>query len=138
LGGWQLNADTEYLYFDTHIDDDWDEVTNATVSIYFEINAAGTAPSDTVDISLVLYLKGLGESVSKNQTVEVATTVGEASQYTLFSARIPLSSLGVNGFEVYDILSFRLNLETDTSEVDDITICYTEIKYSTTKPALEN
>ena len=44
---------------------------------------------------------------------------------------------GGNVVDAEDVFSFIINLETDTSECDDIILNYCEFKYRTTKPAPE-
>ena len=135
LGGWQLNAVGEQLFYHIHIDDDWDEATDMIFHVHFELNAAGSAGSDTVDLKAIFTYKGLGEAVLKTQTVEIATVVGAAAQYTLFEADFTINyDLASNVVQVEDIIAVTLNLETDTSEVDDIIVVHAELRYKTAKP----
>ncbi len=137
LGGWDLDVDTEKLYFWTHIESDWDRLTNMTLEVIFEINDASGAGGNTVDLQAVVRYKGPGESVVRSQTVEVARVVGVANQWTQFHVHLNVwfDIGGGNNIEVEDTLAFTLNLETDTSEIDDITVNYIEFKYRTKKPA---
>ncbi len=138
LGGYQLDADTELLYFNSHVEDDWDGATDIIVEVFFEINAAGGGGGDTVDLKLICYYKGDAETANKTQTLEEATIVGTAAQFTQFKATFTIDhDLGGNVVDVNDTFGFILNLETDTSEVDDIIINLIEVKYKTTKPQLE-
>ena len=137
-GGWQLNAVAETIYAGAHIDGDWDGSTDPILEIVFEINVAGVGGGDTVDIQIVFYMKGEGETATKIQTVEVATIVGAAAQFTQFEVVFTIDhDDGVNPVELKDVIAMAVNLETDTSEVDDITINYGELKYQTFNPAEE-
>jgi len=139
LGGYNLDDDTEYLYFHAKICNDWDASTDLKVYIVFEVNVDNTSgdPADTVDLSLLLYYKGSGETSNKTQTVEVATTVGQSAQYKQFVAEFTIDhDLVSNVIDIDDIISFRLNLETDTSEVDNIIINFITIRYQTPKPRI--
>jgi len=56
----------------------------------------------------------------------------------MFEAKFTINyDLANNVVQVGDVFGMILNLETDTSEVDDIIINYAEFKYETTKPSPE-
>jgi len=138
LGGYSLNVNTEKLYYTTHIEDDWDGATDIILTVYWEVNEASSADG-TVDLQLICYYKGNHEVSTKTQTLEVAHTITDnKAQYTqhetIFTINWDETS---NVVEVNDIMSLILNLETDTSECDDIIINYADWVYSTTKPARE-
>ena len=140
LGGYQLDAATEYLYFDARICDDWDGSSDIIVMVTFEVNVDNTGgdPADTVDLSLLCYYKGDAETANKTQTVEVAKTVGQSPQYKQFTTEFTVDYDAVsNVVDSDDIISFRLNLETDTSEVDNVIINFIGIRYRTAKVSME-
>ncbi|KKL98329.1 hypothetical protein LCGC14_1825540 [marine sediment metagenome] len=140
LGGWQLNAAGETLYFEAHVEAEWDAVSDLRANIWFEVNVdnSGGSAGDTVDLKLVIRYKGEGDTAIKTQTVEVATVVGASARYKQFKAAFAIDFDAIdNVIDVLDVLSFALNLETDTSEVDDIVIQLVELRYKTTKPSLE-
>ena len=134
LGGYQFDVITEYLYFGCHIHTCWGATSDLEVIVTFEVNVDNTAGNvaDTVDLSLLCYYKGDAETVNKTQTVEVATTVGQSPQFKQFVATFTIDyDLVVNVVQIGDVLTFRLNLETDTSEVDDVIINHFIIRYKT-------
>ncbi len=140
IGGWQLNASGETLYFEAHVETEWDASSDLIVNVWFEVNTdnAGGNSGDTVDLKLVVRYKGEGETVIKTQTVEVATTVGASAQYKQFKAVFTIDyDAGGNVIDSQDVLSFAINLETDTSEVDDIILNLMELRYATSRPSLE-
>lgn len=138
-GGWQLNAVGEVLYMDVDVHSDWDGASDLTVEIYFEKNTAGGVASDTVDLKLVAYYKTSGDSVTKSQTVEVATTVDDDAQYTMYKAEFTIDYDAVsNVVEAGDVITLALNLETDTSECDDIIINHGSFYYRTTHVGVED
>ena len=140
IGGWQLNAAGETLYFEAHMEVEWDAVSDLIVNAWWEVNVdnTGGAGGDTVDLKLVVRYKGEGDVAIKTQTVEVATTVGASARYKQFRTSFTIDFDAVsNVIDSLDILSFALNLETDTSEVDDIILNLMELRYATTKPSLE-
>ena len=140
IGGWQLNASGETLYFEAHMEVEWDAVSDLIVNVWWEVNVdnTGGAGGDTVDLQLVVRYKGEGDTAIKTQTVEVATTVGASARYKQFRTSFTIDFDATdNVIDSLDVLSFALNLETDTSEVDDIIINLMELRYPTTKPSLE-
>ncbi len=142
LGGWVLDRDdtNEIIFAISHIENDWDEATDPTTELWFEVNADNTAgaDTDTVDLKLVYRYKGEEEASFKTQTIEVATVVGKSARYKQFKVEFPLNwDLGSNVLETKDIISLGVSLETDTSEVDNIIVNFAEFKYKTNKPAPE-
>ncbi|KKN76450.1 hypothetical protein LCGC14_0369590 [marine sediment metagenome] len=140
LGGWQLSDAGWLVNFGAHLEDIWDAVSDIEINVYFEVNVDNTAGNagDTVDLKIVARYKGDGETAIKTQTVEVATVVGQSAQYKQFKATFAIAyDAGGNVIDALDVLSFVMNLETDTSEVDDIIINIVELRYRTNKPALE-
>ncbi len=140
LGGWQLDASGETLYFEAHMEAEWDASSDLIINAWWEVNVdnTGGAGGDTVDLRLVVRYKGEGETAIKTQTVEVATTVGASAQYKQFKTSFTIDyDAASNVINSLDLLSFAINLETDTSEVDDIILNLMELRYPTTKPSLE-
>lgn len=138
-GGWQLNAAGEKIRGGSDVHSDWDGASDLKVEVRFMINVAGADAGDTVDLKLVCYYKGVGDTTTKTQTIEVPTTVGAAAQYTAFKADFTIDwDAASNVVEAGDHLSFYLNLETDTSEVDDVTITGMSYSYLTTHIGIED
>ncbi len=140
IGGWQLNASGETLYYGIHIEEDWDATSDIQVNVWFEVNVDNTAGNsgDTVDLQLVARYKGEGDTAIKSQTLEVATTVGASARYKQFKMTFAVDfDSGGNVIDALDVIVFALNLETDTSEVDDIIINLVELRYKLNHPALE-
>ena len=132
LGGYQLDADTEKLYFNAHVFDNWDGSSDLELVVVFEVNVDNTAGSDTdtVDLKVTAYYKGDGETTNKTQTTEVATIVGKSPQYKQFTAILTIDwDATDNVVEVGDTITFVLNLETDTSEVDNIIVNSAVFRY---------
>lgn len=134
LGGFQLNSITEYLYFDTHIDADWDGISDGAVIIYFEVNDdnSGGLVTDTVKIGLEDFHKSLGGRTNDVSSHEGNTVVGQAQQHDLF-----VQSIVIDDLHMFELITFRLNLNTIGSQVDDIIINYIEFRYPTYLPAVE-
>ena len=141
VGGYRLDAAGEVLYFDSDIHADWDAASDIDVEVYFAVNVdnTGGGGGDTVDLKLISYYNAVGDVACKTQTVEVATVVGASAQYKVFKAEFAINYDEVdNVVEVGDILGFILNLETDTSEVDDVVILHASLYYHTTHVGIES
>lgn len=140
-GGWQIDAATEFLYFDSDVHADWDAASDLKVEIVFEVNVnnTGGGTGDTVDLKLQAFYKGDAETACKTQAVaEVATVVGQSAQYKQFTATFTIDYDATdNVVQVGDKFGFILNLETDTSEVDNIIINGGSFYYNTTHIGIE-
>lgn len=137
LGGYRFDADDEFLYFGSDVHDDWDESSDIVVEVFFETNIenGGGAPTDTVDLKIDFQLKGLNENFCKTHIVETSVTVGAVARFTLFVAEFLIDyDHGALPVQVGDLISATLNLETDTSEVDDVIITHVEFKYKSKQP----
>ena len=133
-GGYRLNAANEYVYFLKHVHNDWDAASDVVIRVVFEVNVdnTGGAGSDTVDIQLIAYMKGEGDTATKTQTLEEATVVGASARYKLFNVDFAIDyDDGSNPIDAGDVVAIRINLETDTSEVDDIIVNHIVFKYKT-------
>ena len=140
IGGYLLDAATELLYTIFHIHGDWDAASDLYVDVQWEVNVdnTGGADTDTVDLKLVCYYKGDGETATKTQTIEIPTTVGKSARYKQFTTTFTIDyDLVDNVIEIDDVLGLILNLETDTSEVDNVIINHFTFYYKSNKPAPE-
>ncbi len=136
LGGFQLDAVGEELFFNCHIHPDWSADSDVEAHVAFEVNVnnSGGSSGDTVDLKLVCRLKGEGETAVKTQTLENAVVVGQSAQYKQFETIFLINfDDGSNPVDSGDLISFTLNLETDTSEVDDIIVGHVMCRYRTKK-----
>ena len=140
-GGWRLTNATWLLRGQADIHADWDGATDLIVGVNFMVNVnnTGGADTDTVDLRINAYYKGIGDTATKTQAVEVPTVVGKSAQYKQFRATFTLDwDAASNVIEVGDIISIILNLETDTSEVDDIVVTSMEFYYQTAHLGIES
>ena len=140
IGGWQLTAAGDTLEFGTDVHADWDGTSDLKVKVRCCLGAAALTPGvDTFDLKLVTFYNGVGETTCKSQTVEVATVTVLGTQYEVYNVvfTIPWDTVE-HIVEVGDHFGFILNLETDTSEVDDIIILAGSFHYNTTHVGIEN
>lgn len=139
-GGWRLDAASETLHGSVDVHADWDGASDLTAEVrfYVNVNNTGGGAGDTVDLKLVCYYKGVGDTVTKTQTVEVATVVGASAQYKAFKADFTIDwDAASNVVEAGDVIGMLLNLETDTSEVDDIVVTGISFSYPSTHIGIE-
>ena len=134
LGGYQLNGITEYLLFATHVDHDWDGLSDGVMEIYFEVNDdnSGGLPTDTVKFQLEVWHKMVGERTTTVYSPDSTTIVGTAQQHDLFKQEIVIDNL-----RAMEVIAFRLNLNTITGDVTDVIVNYVEFKYPTFLPQME-
>ena len=135
LGGYQLNAINELLYFGSHIDTDWDGTSNGLFEIFFEVNDDNTAGlvTDTVKFQLEVWHKQRGELVNTVYSLQGNTVVGQSQQHELFRQEITIGNI-----RELEVLAFRLNLNTIQSLVTDVIVNYVEFKYPTFVPQMED
>ena len=134
LGGYRLDAINEYLYYNSHIDHDWDGVSDGLFDIFFEVNVDNTGglATDTVKFQLEVWHKVEGELVNTVYSLQGNTVVGQSDQHELFEQEITVGNLRER-----DVLAFRLNLNTIQSDVVTVIVNYVEFKYPTFIPQME-
>lgn len=140
LGGFQLDVNTELLFFNCHVHPDWSADSDVEVHIHFEVNVDNTGGSvgDTVDLQLIVRMKGEGDTAIKTQTLENAVVVDQSAQYKAFETIFVIDfDSGTDPVDSGDLIALTLNLETDTSEVDDVIINHVMCRYKTKKVANE-
>lgn len=136
LAGWQLNASTELLNFDSDVHSDWDGSSNFTVEIFFQLLSAGSA-GNTVDLKMNVYYMAVGDSVVKTQSLADVVVVTDGTQYKMYKATFTVPWDAASDIEVGDRISYVLNLETDTSEIDNILVVNGNVAYNTTHVGIE-
>jgi len=138
LGGYQLDAVGEKLYMTKSVIQLWDGASDLELKVTWEVNEA-SASDGTVDLQLICYYKGHYETVNKTQTLEEAVTITDnKAQYTRYTTTFTIDWDKVsNVVEVGDKISFILNLQTATSECDDIIVNMLMFKFKTNKVRIE-
>jgi len=140
-GGWRLTNASWLVRGQADIHADWDGASDIKVGLQFMVNVnnTGGADTDTVDIKLVARYKKSGDTAVRTQTVENAVVVGKSAQYKQFSTEFTIDwDAAGNVISSGDAISININLETDTSEVDDIVITSMELYYNTTHIGIES
>ena len=127
LGGYQLDANTEILYFSSRVGSDWDAASNPEVKFLVTLNTAATA-STTLNADLVAYIGGADTSAVAAQSLAFATTLGaQSAGYTTaatFTVDYDSSSAPV---AAGDVITMKLSL--DTSGIGDVTVNHGRIRY---------
>ena len=137
INGWQLDNVNETLEFNSDVHSDWDGASDLEVEVYFQLLDAGSN-NDTVDLRLQCYYIGTGETSTKSQTVEVST-ITDGTQYKMYKATFMIDyDAASNIVEAGDKFGFILNLETDTSEIDNVLITDAAFYYNTTHVGIED
>ena len=134
------DVNTEKLYLSNHIGADWVGATDIEIKVNFEVNVDNTlgGDADTVDLQLILYYKGISDTANKTQTLEEAVTVGKSAQYKRWAISFTVDwDKADNVCEIGDKFGMILNLETDTSEVDNVIINTINWRYKTKTPCVE-
>jgi len=139
IGGYQLNANTEYLYFNGNVCNNWIGASDIEIVIVWELNVASVSATDTVELDLLCWYKGETEDTTKYQALNVRTCVGNETRYTMHRITFEMDwDLANNVIEVGDIISFRLNLDTANSDKDDVIFNFTNYRYLTDVPQVKN
>jgi len=123
LGGYQLDASTEYLYYGISISDDWDDVSDLTLRVAFEVNVDNTGGNDTDKVVLDVngYCKSAGDTSTHQGICPGEVVVGASPRYQMFicTIQMPMADEGVvDG----DTVILRLNLDTTNSDIDNIIV----------------
>lgn len=136
LGGYNLDADSEYLYFQARICADWDETSDVDIKIFYEVDDAD-ATGDAV-FDAVVYMKGDEESSTKSQSLTFTEDVSGDSQYTQHVGTLTVDyDNGSNPVESGDILMVKLNFDATNSDVTDVIFTHAIFRYQTKHIGIE-
>jgi len=139
LGGYQLNANTEYLYFNGNVCNNWYGSSDLQLKVRFEINAGSVGANDSVYLDLLCWYKAPSEDTTKYQVLTSVTDVANDAIYTMYNATFVIDwDLANNVIEVNDRISFRLNIDTGNSEIYDLMIKYAKWQYLSDVPQPKN
>ena len=134
LGGYNLDADGEYLYLNAFVCNNWDGATDPVLWIVYEVdvdNSGGNA-TDTVEFDVLVYLKGDGETSPKSQTLNVRQQIGQSAQYKRFWASVEIDhDDGSNPVDIGDVISMRVNFDATSSDITDVIVNFFRFVYKT-------
>lgn len=136
LGGYNLDADGEYVYFTGHIHRDWDAASDILIEIHFEcdVDNSGGNVGDDAEFDLLCYYKGDGDTTNKTQSPTVGVTVGQSARYKQFEGVVTIDyDLGGNVVDIDDVIAFRLNFDATNSDISDVVVNHITMQYQTSK-----
>lgn len=139
-GGYQLDELTEYIYFSSGIYNDWDEISDPKLFITWECNIdnSGGNITDKVDLKLNCSIKGLSDIDVGFQSLNSSTIIGQSPRYKQFESIFTLDYDSISSpIEMNDLLTFRLNLKTNTSDIDNIIVNFISFRYQARKVNIE-
>ena len=137
-GGWVLTNSGWLLRGSADIHADWDG-EDLFCEIHFALGLAGSAPADVVTLHLNCYYKGEGDVATKTQEIIVPVTVDASAQFMQFEASFTIvHDEAGNIVDAGDIIAMVLNLDTGTSDVDNIIVTAMEFYYATTHFGIES
>jgi len=138
LGGYRLDADDEYLYYGLSVSDDWDDVSDLTLRIAFEVNVDNTGGNadDRVVFSVDGYYKSVGDTSSHVCTCPGEVVVGQAERYKMFICELQMP-MAAEGVVDGDTIILRLNLDTLEGDIGSVIVNYVEVTYQAIHPQQE-
>jgi len=132
LGGYNLDADNEYLYFNAAVCNNWDGASDPIVIIIWEVDVdnTGGGANDSVEIDLQCWFKGDGETSNKSQALSGRTEIGQSARYKQFMTTLTIDyDDGSNPVEEGDVFTCRLNFDATNSDISDIVINFVRFAY---------
>ena len=137
LGGYNLDADGEYLYFNAAVCNNWNEASDPIVIVIWEtdVDNTGGGVNDSVEIDLQCWFKGEGETSNKTQALSERTEIGQSARYKQFLTTFTIDhDDGSNPVEEGDVFTFRLNFDATNSDITDIIINFVRFGYRCNVP----
>ena len=139
IGGYQLDGPAEYLYFNGAVCNNWGGESDMEVVVRWERNAGLGGANDSIFFDMVCWYKGIGEMVNKSQNLTAGELIGTAGGFTMYSVTFTIDyDIVDNVVQVYDVFSFRLNLNTVRSDLDDVIVNFINFRYKTKVPQPKN
>lgn len=136
LGGFNLDADGEFLYFNAKICSDWDGSSDVIIRVFWEVDDADATGDAVIDV--VAYMKGDGETSTKSQSLSDTEDCTGDAQYTQHYSDFTIDyDDGSNGLDSGDNLTCKLNFDATSSDISDIIYNYAIILYQTKKVNIE-
>jgi len=137
LGGYNLDSDNEYLYFNAAVCNNWNGTSDPIVIVIWEtdVDNTGGGVNDSVEIDLQCWFKGEGETSNKTQALSERTEVGQSARYKQFLTTFTIDhDDGSNPVEEGDVFTFRLNFDATNSDISDIMINFVRFGYRCNVP----
>ena len=136
LGGYNLDGDNEFLYFNAKICSDWDATSDVIVRVFWEVNDASATGDASFDLSV--YMKGDDESSVKTQALtDVVDATGDTRYTQHYSDFVIDYDDGSNPVDSGDLITCKLNYDATNADLSDVIYNYAIILYQTKKVKIE-
>jgi len=139
-GGYNLDADAEYVYFGSCVCGDWDAVSDMELIVCWEtdVDNSGGNDADEVQIDVEVYMKGESETSTKNQSLSETQIIGKAARYTSYQTTFTIDyDSATDPIEVGDKMAFRLNFDATNSDIADIIVNDAIFRYKSAELHIE-
>lgn len=135
LGGYNLDDDTEYLYFTSHVHADWDGASDLIIEFEFEVDVdnSGGNVGDDAQFDLECFYSANGGIVKKTQTPAATVVIDQSPRYKQFEGEFIIDyDIGSgNDVAIGDIMSHRINFDETASDITDVVLIHITLKYQT-------
>lgn len=136
LGGYNLDADTEYLYFTGHMHSDWDAASDILIEVEFEVDVDNTGGNDVdvVVFDVLCYYKGESDVTNKTQSPTNSVIIGKSARYKSFELDLTIDhDLVSHVVDIGDVIAMRINFDVSNSDITDVVLTHITMKYQTQK-----
>jgi hypothetical protein len=140
IGGYNLDADGEHLHVSTHVGPDWDAASDIIVIVDWEVDVdnTGGATTDEVIIKAEVYMKGETDTATKSQSLTDTVVIGKSARYKAHQSTLTIDYDHLTDApDKGDVLVIHLSFDETNSDITDIVINHTHIKYKTAHVGIE-
>lgn len=135
IAGWNLDTNTEYLYVNSVVFNDWDGISDVSVVVYFAVEVAGVGPL-TVNLTMNSWFYGETETTPKTQSVTDAI-ITDGTQWKVYKSTLVIDyDDGANPIHAGDRFTLRFN--QDAVAVSDIRVIGASFYYPTAHSGIED
>lgn len=140
LGGYNLDANNEYLFINFILCSDWDANSDPELMIWFEtdVDNSSGAIGDKVVMNAECYVKDIGDVTTTSQSLSEDIVIDQAPQYKLynFTFTIDYDDL-ISPLSIGSIVTMRINFDVTNSDITDIIFNKAIFRYKTKNVNIE-
>ena len=140
LGGYNLDADTEYLYINFIMCSDWDAASDAELICWFEtdVDNSGGNIGDKVVFDAECYVKDIGDTACLTQSLSEDIIIDQAAQYKLFNFTFTIDYDNAGApLSVGSVVTVRLNFDRTNSNITSVIFNRAIFRYKTKQVHIE-